>query len=89
MTRAEVVMYGKEGCHLCEAVEAQIRAAKEIGMDLTVADIDKDPALHDRYWLRIPVVAVKGREVFEAKMMDPAGNWKDRLLSLLAAPPTS
>ncbi len=69
-----VVIFGKEGCHLCEEVEEEIRSVNALG--ISVIDIEHDPALHDRYWLRIPVVAIDGIEVFEAKMMDPAGEWK-------------
>lgn len=79
----EVVLFGKEGCHLCDAVEAEIRALKEVGFALTVVDIDRNPASLARYLIRVPVVTVGGREVFEAKMMDRKGEWKARLQSLL------
>ena len=80
-----MVIFRREGCHLCEAVEAEIRSMKEVKANLTVVDIDSDPALHVRYLLSIPVVAVGGREIFEAKMMDPEGRWRKRLPSLLRA----
>lgn len=81
-----VVIFGKEGCHLCDAVEAEIRSMEGIGAGLSVVDIGRDPALHERYWMRVPVVTVGGREVFEAKMMDLEGRWKQRLPSLLRGP---
>ena len=77
------MVFAKEECHLCEAVEAEIERVKEIKIRMMVTDIDKDQALYDRYWMRIPVVAIGGREIFEAKMMDTEGKWKARLLSLL------
>ena len=76
-----MVILGKEGCHLCEAVEAEVR--RVAGIRVEVVDVGRDPELHDRYWLRVPVVTVRGREVFEAKMMDLEGRWKGRLPSLL------
>jgi len=79
------MIFRREGCHLCEVVETEIRSMKEVKTSLTVVDIDSDPALHDRYLLRIPIVTVDGREVFEAKMMDPEGRWRKRLPSLLRA----
>lgn len=79
----EVVILGKEGCHLCEVVEAEIRSMKEIKAKLTVIDIDRNPALQAKYGLRIPVVTVGGKDIFEAKMMDPEGRWRMRLPSLL------
>ncbi len=82
----EVVIFGREGCHLCDVVEAEIQSMKEIKTRLTVVDIDRSPKLHDRYWMRIPVVTVGGEEVFEAKMMDMEGKWKKLLPSLLKRP---
>ena len=79
----EVVVFRKEGCHLCDAVEEEIRSENDIGASLTTVDIDGDAALHDAYWMRVPVVTVGGREVFEAKMMDLEGRWRERLPSLL------
>ena len=79
----EVVLFSKRGCHLCEPVEAEIRSTAIIGTGLTVVDIDEDSVLHDKYWLRIPVVRVEGEDVFEAKMMDQEGEWKNRLAHIL------
>jgi Glutaredoxin-like domain (DUF836) len=78
-----VVVYGKEGCHLCDDVEAEIRSLAESGGGLTVVDIEKDLTLKKKYWMRIPVVTVGGREVFEARMMDLEGKWRKRLPALL------
>lgn len=85
----EVVVYSKKGCHLCEAVETEIRSMTVIGMSLKVVNIDEDSVLHDRYWLRVPVVMVEGEEVFEAMMMDQGGEWKERLARLLEWSATS
>jgi len=80
----EVLVFGKEGCHLCDLVEAEIRSMKRLRADMTVVDIDDDEAYYARYWTRIPVVVVDGREVFEAKDMDQGGGWKKSLSALLA-----
>ncbi|MDV3243825.1 MAG: glutaredoxin family protein [Nitrososphaerales archaeon] len=66
----KVVLLSKRGCHLCEAVEAEIRSMTVVGAALTVVNIDEDSVLHDKYWLRVPVVRVEGEDVFEARMMD-------------------
>jgi hypothetical protein len=79
----EVVVFSKKGCHLCEAVEVEMRAMTGIGMSLKMDDIDEDSELYGRYWLRVPVVRVGGEDVFEAKMMDQKGEWKKRLAQLL------
>lgn len=79
----EVVLLSRKGCHLCEAVEAEIRMIQAGSIRLKVLDIDEDPALYDRYWLTIPVVRLGGVDVFDARTMDPGGSWKKRLASLL------
>jgi hypothetical protein len=63
MSAPEVTLYSKAGCHLCESAQA---ALAELGAryphQLRVLDISDDPALFDRYALRIPVVVVGGAE---------------------------
>lgn len=78
-----VVVYGKDGCHLCDEVEAEIRSLAEFVGSLTVVDIEKDPALQAKYSVKIPVVTVGGREVFEASMMDLKGAWRKRFPAFL------
>ena len=78
-----MVVFGKEGCHRCDEVEREIRALGESVGALTVVDIEKDRRLQALYWMRGPVGAVGGREVFEASMMDLDGRWRSRLPVLL------
>lgn len=81
----QVVIFSRQGCHLCDDVESLIRSIGGIKLSLDVVDIDADAELQGKYWMRIPVVEVDGREIFEVKMMDPAGGWEDRLSSLLSS----
>jgi glutaredoxin len=61
-----VTLYTRAGCHLCEDAEAVLRAAMERApFELTLVDVDADPALAERYGVRVPVVAVDGVERFE------------------------
>jgi len=80
---SEVVVLGKPGCHLCEAVETELRSIRTVAPRLRVVNIDSNRALYDRYQLRIPIVTVGGKTVFEASMMDQEGEWKDKLCRLL------
>jgi glutaredoxin len=69
LSRPVVTVYTRVGCHLCAAVErvcAEVAAAG--GCDLVLVDIDADPAITDRYTVRVPVVAIDGREVFELQV---------------------
>jgi hypothetical protein len=61
-----VVLYGREGCCLCdEAREMLIRARDRHEFVLFERDIEQDDALHRSYLERIPVIAIDGEEAFE------------------------
>jgi glutaredoxin-like protein DUF836 len=79
----EVVVLGKPGCHLCEAVETELRSIEAVAPRLRVVDIDSNRSLYDKYQLRIPIVIIGGKAIFEASMMDPEGEWKRILAQLL------
>ena len=58
----KVVVYSKDGCHLCEKVISELEKLKAIeNFDLTTQDITKNPEVFERYKNIIPVVAVNGR----------------------------
>ena len=62
----EVVLYGREGCCLCDdarAILERVRAAHPF--TLTEYDIESDERLLRTYLERIPVVAIDGVEVFD------------------------
>lgn len=64
MTR--LTLYGKPGCHLCEEALEVVRAVRERHpFELEEVDITRDPQLEALYRVRIPVIAIDGREVLE------------------------
>jgi glutaredoxin len=66
-----VVLYTRQGCHLCDearAVIERLRASVEFAFE--EIDIERDDALIRDYGIRIPVVEVDGRELFEISV-DP------------------
>jgi hypothetical protein len=65
-----LIVYRRDGCHLCDearqlvAVELEQRALRgETVPRVREIDIDADPALHDRYHLRIPVLKIDDDEI--------------------------
>lgn len=59
-----VTLYSKAGCGLCLEAEGVLRRLQgEIQFTLEVVDIESNDRLFDRYWHRVPVVAVDGKEV--------------------------
>ena len=82
---ADVVVYSRPGCHLCEEALAQIVALHGEGyrFDLHEIDIESNDLLLRRYLERIPVVEVDGFEVSELVLdraavkarLDTVGAW--------------
>ena len=67
------MLYEREDCRLCAAAfRALSRLALEHPIEIARVDIERDPALRDRYALRIPVVAIDGRELDAAGLDDDA-----------------
>lgn len=76
-----VTVYTRDGCHLCDEAVAVVRAtaAGEPRVTVELVDIDADPVLHERYTVRVPVVAVDGVEIAEFQIAP------EQLLAALAA----
>jgi len=63
----EVLLYGREGCHLCEEAREALLAMRgsPAAFELREVDIDSDDALLAAYLERIPVVEAGGEVVSE------------------------
>jgi glutaredoxin len=60
-----VVLYTRQGCHLCDEAAAVLRRH---GLRPEAVDIDADPALRQRYTDCVPVVEIDGRERFRGRV---------------------
>ena len=59
-------MYSRPGCHLCdEAKEVIDRVGRRVPFNLSVINIDNDPALEKLYGEQIPVVFINGSKAFK------------------------
>jgi hypothetical protein len=65
-----VTLYTRAGCHLCEAAAQVIGDVAAGRASIRIVDIDADPALTERYTVRVPVVEVDGVEIAEYEL-DP------------------
>ena len=82
---ADVVVYSRPGCHLCEEAIEQIVGFHAEGYRFTLheVDIESNDLLLRRYLERIPVVEVDGVEVSELVLdraavkarLDTVGAW--------------
>ncbi|WP_087624482.1 glutaredoxin family protein [Aeromicrobium sp. PE09-221] len=67
-----MVVYSRDGCHLCEVAEAQVATVvAETGDDWERIDIDTDPELVSRFGEQVPVTFVDGRQ-HDFWRVDPA-----------------
>jgi glutaredoxin len=64
-----VVLYTRQGCHLCDEAHAVLeRARARFGFALALVDVDGDPELARLYGLEVPVVAVDGQVRFRGRV---------------------
>jgi glutaredoxin len=65
----EVVVYSRNGCHLCEVVkETLVQLQPQAGFQWREVDIDADPELRQKYNDQVPVVFIDGRKAFKYRM---------------------
>lgn len=58
----QVVVYTKEGCHLCENVMTVLRKiSTELPLIISTRDITVNPELFERYKDVIPVIEIDGK----------------------------
>ena len=58
----EVVVYSKEGCHLCERVITELQKLRnERLFEISIKDITTDSELFERYRNMIPVLLIDGK----------------------------
>ena len=67
----KVTVYTRQGCHLCADAEDVVRRVATGRADIEIVDIDADPAITERYTVRVPVVAVDGVEIAQYEL-DPS-----------------
>jgi glutaredoxin len=79
--RAQVIIYTRPGCHLCEEAKREILAARCADeYDLEEVNIDDDPSLKELYGWEIPVVTINGTKAFKYRLT--AADFKSKLKRL-------
>lgn len=69
----ELVLYVREGCHLCEQFLLELSLDLGTGIEyLQVQDVDRDVDLAVRFGLRVPVLELDGTVLCEG-IYDGAG----------------
>ncbi|MGH8886151.1 MAG: glutaredoxin family protein [Egibacteraceae bacterium] len=68
--RPVVTVYTRKRCGLCRTAEQVVARVSGRSADVELVDVDTDPALADRYTVRVPVIAIDGVEIAEYQV-DP------------------
>ena len=67
--RAQLILYSKPGCHLCEEMKAEMSKANCAGLyELQEINIESDAELFARYRNDIPVLSINGVEAFKHRL---------------------
>jgi glutaredoxin len=67
--KVQVTLYSKPGCHLCDEMKAEIaRADCSEAFDLKEVNIESDAELFARYRHDIPVLNIRGVDVFKHRV---------------------
>jgi glutaredoxin len=76
--KAQVVIFSRPGCHLCDEAKHVIEAARCADKyTLAEINIESDPDLLRRYQYDIPVITIDGVEAFRHRLTSEA--FRERL----------
>lgn len=67
-SEAEIIVYSRRGCHLCEVLLAELEPMVRDRAQISVRDVDHDPAWRSTYGDRVPVVCVDGQEICQYQL---------------------
>ena len=73
MPMRQVLVYSRQGCHLCDEVKATLtRLEKRGGLSFTwkEVDVDSDPVLQQEFTDQVPVVFMDGKKAFKYRMSE-------------------
>ena len=81
MSKIRVVIYTRQGCHLCEEAKLAMTRADCAGeYTLNEVNIEDDPELLQRYKNDIPVITINGVEAFRHRVSTEA--FKKKILNV-------
>jgi glutaredoxin len=81
---SKVVLYSKNGCHLCERAHSVLQELDSCqNIVLEIVDISKDPDHFEKYFLSIPVVEIDGEVVFQASDIRSPSDIETKLRSII------
>lgn len=81
---SKVIVLSKDGCHLCErAISVLKKLSGEYGFHLEILDITQDETLLKEFFLKIPVVKVDDKIVFQAEDITHPVEFTTKLIDIV------
>jgi glutaredoxin len=66
---AEVILYSRKGCHLCDLVKESLHKLHQRGgFSWREVDVDSDDALRRQFTDEVPVIFINGRKAFKYRL---------------------
>jgi len=65
----QVTVYTRQGCTCCDKALAELeKAGRRFQLNISLVDVDTDPALAAEHGLHVPVVAIDGKVRFKGQI---------------------
>jgi glutaredoxin len=80
-----ITVLAKEGCHLCERAIYVLKELQNSSFEVEVIDITRNPELFQKYFLKIPVVRLDGKDIFEVEQIALPEDCRRKLAELIAS----
>ena len=66
---AQIKLYTRKDCPLCEEMKAAVReVAGKIPLEIEEIDVDSAPELREKYRSEVPVLFINGRKAFKYRV---------------------
>ena len=85
LSEHNIIVLAKDGCHLCERVIDVLKQLHNSSFELEVIDITRKPELFQKYFLKIPVVRLDGKDVLEVEQIALPDDCRKKLAELVAS----
>lgn len=64
----ELVLYGRDGCHLCDQMLEELDECLRGRVPVRVVDVDASPILRELHGQRVPVLELDGEELCHGRL---------------------
>ncbi|NIA28160.1 MAG: hypothetical protein GWP02_08895, partial [Desulfobulbaceae bacterium] len=70
-----IIIYSRDGCHLCEIMIEELRPLIRGRLDLVVHDVDSRYDWYEKYDTRLPILKMAAMSVFVCVAIGFVGGW--------------